>query len=217
MEYIRSLADDVAESGCFLCRYWSEPDADRTSHVVWRSDATFVVMNRFPYTNGHLLIAHAEHKGDVEDLSDAHLVEMTKAIRDAVSVLRRTIKPQGFNIGYNIGLCAGAGLPGHLHAHVVPRWSGDTNFMAVIDNTRTVPDSLDALESKLGQTIIDPFTGKPLLYKRTAKGYLLWSVGPNFKDDGGKAHPDPWGADIVWYGGGEKPPASMSDEGGGTR
>jgi ATP adenylyltransferase len=149
MEYIRSLTEDVTDEGCFLCRYWSNPGSDQTNHVVWRSDRVFAVMNRFPYTNGHLLIAYAEHTGNLEALPEPDLLAMTKAIRDAVALLGSTIKPQGFNIGYNIGQCAGAGLPGHLHAHVVPRWSGDTNFMAVIDNTRTIPDSLDALYAEL--------------------------------------------------------------------
>jgi len=149
MDYIRSLADEANGDGCFLCRYWAQPDRDRENHVVWRTAGAFVVMNRFPYTNGHLMIAHAAHKGDPTDLGVDELTEMTAAIRDAVAVLKRTISPQGFNIGYNIGRCAGAGLPNHLHAHVVPRWSGDTNFMAVLGDKRVIPDSLDALWAEL--------------------------------------------------------------------
>jgi ATP adenylyltransferase len=149
MEYIRALGQDLTDEGCFLCRYWREPDADRTHHVVWRTKSAFVVMNRFPYTTGHLLVSHAEHKADLSDLTDDGLATMTRAIRDSVVVLRVALKPQGFNIGYNVGHCAGAGLPGHLHAHVVPRWSGDTNFMAVLGDTRVVPDSLDALYAEL--------------------------------------------------------------------
>jgi ATP adenylyltransferase len=106
-------------------------------------------MNRFPYTNGHLLVASAEHKAELSELSDAALSEMTRGIRDAVEVLRGAIRPDGFNIGYNLGRCAGAGLPGHIHAHVVPRWTGDTNFMAVVGDVRVVPDSLDALHAEL--------------------------------------------------------------------
>ena len=83
------------------------------------------------------------------DLADDDLAEMTRTIRDAVSMLQETLSPQGFNIGYNIGRCAGAGLPDHLHAHVVPRWSGDTNYMAVLGNSRVIPDSLDACWSQL--------------------------------------------------------------------
>jgi len=149
MEYIRSLAPEVTDQGCFLCRYWSDPASDQANHVLWRRSSSLVVMNRFPYTNGHLLVASAEHKGELAEFSEAQLGEMTAAIRDAVAVLRATIKPNGFNIGYNLGHCAGAGLPGHLHAHVVPRWTGDTNFMAVIGDVRVVPDSLDALVVEL--------------------------------------------------------------------
>ena len=149
MEYIRSLGDEVKDEGCFLCRYWERPADDRKNHVIWRTESAFVVMNRFPYTNGHLLIAHARHQGDLTDLTEAELGRMTATIRDAVALLRKAVSPEGFNIGYNIGRCAGAGLPDHLHAHIVPRWSGDTNFMAVIDNVRVVPDSLDALWATL--------------------------------------------------------------------
>jgi ATP adenylyltransferase len=108
-----------------------------------------VCMNRFPYTNGHLLVAHAGHKGDLVDLREQELADLTAGIRDAVQVLRRVLNPQGFNIGYNLGHCAGAGLPDHLHAHVVPRWGGDTNYMAVIGDTRVIPDALDALAAQL--------------------------------------------------------------------
>ena len=149
MEYIRSLQAEQEEEGCFLCRYWQEPEADTVNHVVWRTSTALVVMNRFPYTNGHLMVAHAEHKGDLADLTDDEAMEMTRMIRDSVALLRTVVRAQGFNVGYNIGSCAGAGLPGHLHAHVVPRWGGDTNYMAVIGDTRVVPDSLDALHVEL--------------------------------------------------------------------
>jgi len=153
MEYIRSLAPEVTDQGCFLCRYWSDPASDQANHVLWRRSSSLVVMNRFPYTNGHLIVSHAEHKSDLAELTDDELSEMTRTIRDGVELLRATLRPQGFNIGYNMGYCAGAGLPGHLHAHVVPRWSGDTNFMAVIGDARVVPDSLDALYGELVKSV----------------------------------------------------------------
>ena len=144
MEFIRSLADEAEEDGCFLCRYWEHPEKDRENRVIWRTDSAFAVMNRFPYTNGHLLIAVAQHKGQLKDLSEDEIVQVTRAIRDGVSLLEDALSPQGFNVGYNLGRCAGAGLPDHLHAHIVPRWTGDTNFMAVLGDSRVVPDSLDA-------------------------------------------------------------------------
>jgi ATP adenylyltransferase len=149
MEYIRSLGEQQKEEGCFLCRYWATPENDAANHVVWRSQYIFVVMNRFPYTNGHLLVAIGEHKADMDDLGDEQLAELARGIRDSIRLLRSTLKPQGFNVGYNVGHCAGAGLPDHLHAHVVPRWSGDTNFMAVLGDIRVVPDALDALYREL--------------------------------------------------------------------
>ena len=149
MDYIRSLGEEAGDDGCFLCRDWTMPDSDREHHVVWRGTSTFVVMNRFPYTNGHLLVAHAAHKGDLADLGDVEMGEMTRTIRDAVALLQRTLHAQGFNVGYNLGRCAGAGLPDHLHAHIVPRWSGDTNYMAVIGDARVIPDALDALWKEL--------------------------------------------------------------------
>jgi ATP adenylyltransferase len=145
MDYIRSLGDEQRDDGCFLCRYWEHPDQDRANHIIWRTASTFVVMNRFPYTNGHLLIAHGAHQGDLTDLNDDELGELTRTLRDAVDILRKTLSPHGFNVGYNLGHCAGAGLPGHLHVHVVPRWRGDTNFMAVIGDSRVIPDALDSL------------------------------------------------------------------------
>ena len=152
MEYIRSLGEQATESGCFLCGYWNRAGEDAANHVIWRTPETLVVMNRFPYTNGHLLVALADHKADLHELTDDELCAMHRVIRDAVTVLRLAIKPQGFNIGYNLGHCAGAGLPGHLHAHVVPRWSGDTNFMAVLGDARVIPDSLEALYGELVTT-----------------------------------------------------------------
>ena len=149
MEYIRSLAEEDKEQGCFLCHYWSHPDQDEANRVIWRGGASFVCMNRFPYTNGHLLIACSEHRGAMGDLSPESLFEMTTMIRDAVGLLQQVVHADGFNVGFNIGHCAGAGLPGHLHAHVVPRWTGDTNFMSVLGETRMVPDSLDVLRAEL--------------------------------------------------------------------
>ena len=151
MEYIRSMTEEAQQDGCFLCKYWADPARDAENHVLWRSATCFVVMNRFPYTNGHLLIAHAGHQGDFAALSDDDLADMNRATRDAVTLLRRATKAQGFNIGYNLGHCAGAGLPDHVHGHIVPRWAGDTNYMAVIGDCRVIPDSLEAQYAELSR------------------------------------------------------------------
>ena len=149
MQYIRSLEEEQKENGCFLCDYWATPKADAENHVIWRGKSAFVVMNRFPYTNGHLLIALGDHKADLGDLSEDELSEMSRMTLDALAILRTAVRPQGVNAGYNLGHCAGAGLPGHLHGHLVPRWTGDTNFMAVLGDVRVVPDSLDVLYGEL--------------------------------------------------------------------
>ncbi|MBN2561968.1 MAG: HIT domain-containing protein [Phycisphaerae bacterium] len=141
MEYIRSLADEDKE-GCFLCSYRDSPEKDAANHVLWRTRHALVVMNRFPYTNGHLLISPYGHKEDLADLDEETFSDLWRQTRDAKAVLGHAVHPNGFNIGINLGLCAGAGLPGHLHVHVVPRWTGDTNFMAVLGDVRVVPESL---------------------------------------------------------------------------
>jgi ATP adenylyltransferase len=152
MQYIYSLEEEQGDEGCFLCRYWNDPDADARNYVVMRTASAMAVMNRYPYTTGHLLITHAQHKADLTDLTDEELGEMTRLIRDSVTILRKALRAEGFNVGYNLGQCAGAGLPGHVHAHIVPRWSGDTNFMAVIGDTRVLPEALDKLYVELVKT-----------------------------------------------------------------
>jgi len=148
MEYIRSLGGQ-GKGGCFLCDYSDAPGEDAENHVVCRTEQALMVMNRFPYTNGHLLICPLAHKPDLEDLGDAEMTGLWWLTRDAKTLLAETIGAHGFNIGINFGLCAGAGLPGHLHLHVVPRWNGDTNFMAVLGDVRVIPQSLDRLYQDL--------------------------------------------------------------------
>lgn len=148
MEYIRSIGDQ-SKSGCFLCDYRDAPGQDSDNHVICRTDHALLMMNRFPYTNGHLLVAPLGHKEDLEDLCDAEMNSLWYLTRDAKTLLADTLNPHGFNVGINFGLCAGAGLPGHLHLHVVPRWNGDTNFMAVLGDVRVIPESLDRLHKDL--------------------------------------------------------------------
>lgn len=149
MEYIESLSGD--EEGCFLCKIRDRPADDEENLLIWRGPRSLTVLNRFPYTGGHSLIAPRAHVGDLADVDDATVLEMMAAVRDIQRVLAETIRAQGFNIGINIGRCAGAGLPGHLHIHVVPRWAGDTNFMAVFGDVRVIPTSLRKLRGQLCQ------------------------------------------------------------------
>ena len=136
---------DQQPSGCFLCRYAADPRADRENLVVARGKRTLTVLNRFPYNNGHLLVAPLAHKADLEDLDDEELLEGMQALQTMTGLIRRRMSAEGFNLGLNIGRIAGAGLPGHLHWHLVPRWGGDTNFMPVLSNINVIPQSLEAL------------------------------------------------------------------------
>lgn len=132
-------------SDCFLCRYREQPNADAEQFVVTRSETAFVVLNRFPYNNGHLLIAPLAHSADLRDLDDRQMLDCGRLLQQMLDALTKVMKPDGFNVGLNLGRVAGAGLPGHLHWHIVPRWSGDTNFMSVIGETKVIPQSLAAL------------------------------------------------------------------------
>ena len=151
MEYLRSLREETEDSGCFFCRYLAQPEQDQANLVVWRGQNCFVVMNRFPYTNGHLLVAVNSHVGDPLALEPAEASELASTTWQVVDLLRAVLDPEGFNVGTNLGHAAGAGVPDHLHTHVVPRWGGDTNYMAVLGDTRVVPDSLTALYAQLTQ------------------------------------------------------------------
>jgi ATP adenylyltransferase len=115
-----------------------------------------VVLNRFPYNNGHLLIAPKAHKGRLDELTTEETLDLQQTLTRMVDVLERLMKPEGFNVGLNLGKAAGAGLPGHLHWHVVPRWNGDTNFMPVLADTRVIAQSLDALYDLLAPALANP-------------------------------------------------------------
>ena len=150
IEYIQSLAGD--DDDCFLCRYRDEPSKDSENLLLWRGRECFAVMNRFPYTGGHMLVAPLEHVAGLEDLTGSAMCEMMEMVRDLQSALTGAIGAHGFNVGMNIGRCAGAGLPGHLHLHVVPRWNGDTNFMSALGDIRVIPQALSQLYSHLRDT-----------------------------------------------------------------
>jgi ATP adenylyltransferase len=150
MEYIRSLEQDQA-GGCFMCRYWASPQEDRQNLLVWRGPAAMAILNRFPYSNGHVLVAPARHVGDLDQLSPAEMLELLAMTRDMQVLLKSAIQAQGFNVGMNFGRCAGAGLPDHLHIHVVPRWEGDTNFMPVLGQVRVIPQALETIYDLIQQ------------------------------------------------------------------
>lgn len=144
LEYI--LADK--EDSCFICQAVEEQD-DETSLVIRRGERSLCILNRYPYNNGHVLIAPCRHEAELGGLSDEELLELMTMTRDVQAALQRTMSPHGFNVGLNLGQTAGAGLPAHLHVHLVPRWESDTNFMPVIADTKVIPQALAELYQML--------------------------------------------------------------------
>jgi ATP adenylyltransferase len=142
--YVATAKPPADGDPCFLCAGLAADD-DRRNLVVLRKPLSVVVLNRFPYNNGHLLIAPRAHKGRLEEFTPAELLDVQETLRRMVSVLDELMHPDGYNIGLNLGRAAGAGLPGHLHWHIVPRWDGDTNFMPVLADAKVIVQSLDAL------------------------------------------------------------------------
>jgi ATP adenylyltransferase len=133
---------------CVFCAA-ARGENDRDSLVVHRARRNFVILNRFPYTNGHVMVVPIEHVSTLVSLQDETLVEMMRLARDAEKHLRELYRPDGLNVGLNIGRSAGAGIADHIHMHVLPRWMGDTNFMTVAGETRVLPETLDVTWEKL--------------------------------------------------------------------
>jgi ATP adenylyltransferase len=150
--YIRESAQEDGNSSCFFCHGLNGVD-DRGNLLAWRRPHSVVVLNRFPYNNGHLLVAPRVHQGRIDDLSGPDLFEPIETVQRMVGILDRMLRPQGYNIGLNMGKAAGAGLPGHLHWHVVPRWDGDTNFMPVLGQTKVLVESLREFYDRLVEEI----------------------------------------------------------------
>lgn len=137
IEYI--LADKP--QGCIFCA--GNGDDDRERLILHRTPLSFVLLNRYPYTNGHLMIAPRRHTADLNALSDAEMLDLFQTVRLSQNVLRDVAAPQGYNVGVNLGRAAGAGVDEHLHIHIVPRWNGDTNFMSAVGETRVLPEALE--------------------------------------------------------------------------
>jgi ATP adenylyltransferase len=135
---------------CFICQGLAGND-DRANLIARRTEHSVVVLNRFPYNNGHLLIAPGRHVSQLHELTTAEILDSQQTLTQMVGLLEKRMRAEGFNIGLNLGKVAGAGLPGHLHWHIVPRWFGDTNFMPLVADTKVIVQSLDALYNLLTQ------------------------------------------------------------------
>jgi ATP adenylyltransferase len=152
LAYVAAAQPPAGDDPCFICRGLAEDD-DRRNLIVLRTPLSVVVLNRFPYNNGHLLVAPRAHKGRLGELDNAEVLETMLTLHRMVEVLAGLMHPDGYNIGLNLGRAAGAGLPGHLHWHIVPRWNGDTNFMPVLADVKVIVQSLDALYELLTERL----------------------------------------------------------------
>ena len=145
---MRYIENADSSPGCIFCSKPAE-NSDQENLILWRGEKTFAILNAFPYSNGHLMITPYQHTADLDDLTDEEMLEMMAAARRGVNVLKAAFKPDGFNIGVNLGRVAGAGIADHIHIHIVPRWSGDTNFMPVLGEVRVIPESLQVVYQRL--------------------------------------------------------------------
>ncbi len=154
IQYV-SATKATEEKKCFLC---VEPKNDEEALVLGRRGSAFAIMNRFPYTNGHIMVVPVRHTGLAEELTDQEMLDMMRLVRTMVSVFKQEFNVNGINIGINVGRAAGAGLEEHIHIHMVPRWFGDTNFMPVLGETRVISEHIEASYRKLRQGLmkIDP-------------------------------------------------------------
>jgi ATP adenylyltransferase len=145
MEYVTSTGDGGA---CIFCDLFARSD-DAGAHVLFRGETAFVLLNAYPYNTGHLMVAPTRHVADLHDLEPTELSALMELTSRSVDIVQDAMSPHGFNVGMNLGAVAGAGVPGHLHVHVVPRWGGDTNFMTVVGDTKVLPEMLADTDAKL--------------------------------------------------------------------
>ncbi len=144
MEYILSKKPE----GCIFCEMPAENN-DPKNFILKRADYSYVIMNRYPYNNGHLMIVPYRHIHDLNGLDEKEMLEVMKLTRLSINCLKEAFLPDGFNVGINLGKVAGAGIEAHLHIQIVPRWAGDNSFMAVFDETRVIPEHLESTYKKL--------------------------------------------------------------------
>jgi ATP adenylyltransferase len=146
MKYIQNTKNN--DEGCVFCTAMTMRD-DEANLVIGRGHASFVMLNLFPYTSGHMMVAPFEHKANLDELTPQSRGELMELVSQCVVVLKKVYTPQAFNIGANIGEAAGAGVPGHVHLHIVPRWVGDTNFMSTVGEVRVLPESIEQTYSRV--------------------------------------------------------------------
>ena len=149
---LQYIEKDTSNGGCIFVDLPASSE-DRANLILFRGEHCFVIMNAFPYTNGHLMVAPYKHTAEIADLDDQALLEINQMLGHCVRWIRVAYNPDGFNIGINLGKAAGAGIPTHIHWHIVPRWSGDTNFMTTVGQVRVLPQSLEDSYDRLKEII----------------------------------------------------------------
>lgn len=148
------VSNNTVDKSCIFC-----PDAtgrnDRQRLILARSDHCLIMLNRYPYTGGHLMVAPLRHTAELDDLSDTEMLDLMHVLRRGRALLRQVANPDGFNVGINLGRAAGAGVEEHLHIHIVPRWNGDSNFMTVVGDVRVIPDGLMAAYDRFSAALAE--------------------------------------------------------------
>lgn len=144
------VSNNTPDQSCIFCPL---EKGDRERLILARSDNSLLMLNRYPYTGGHLMVAPLRHTAELDDLTDAELLDLMRLLRKGRRLLQRVVHPDGFNIGINLGKAAGAGVEEHLHIHIVPRWNGDSNFMTVVGDVRVIPDGLMAAYDQLSAAL----------------------------------------------------------------
>jgi ATP adenylyltransferase len=147
IEYI--LAPKPPATGESLFTRMARANDDVAYHIIARDRTCFAVLNTYPYNGGHLMVVPYKETADLNDLTDEEMADLMRLTRRCINALKQTMKPEGFNVGMNLGKCAGAGVLEHLHIHIVPRWNGDTNFMPVLADTRVIPEALADVAARL--------------------------------------------------------------------
>ncbi len=140
-------------SGSFLLDYWNQPEQDRAHHVLIRNDHGLIMLNKYPYSNGHLLVALGDARPSLTDYAPEQRAELWKLVDQAAALVERALEPQGMNIGVNQGRAGGAGVPSHLHVHVMPRWNGDTNFITTVGGIRVIPSALEMMYERFMKAV----------------------------------------------------------------
>ena len=143
---INYISSKIKAKGCIFCRAKKSQPND---YVVFKTKKSICLLNIYPYNNGHLLVSPLRHIADIDLMQEAEVLDMFKCLKRAKGLLQKVLKPQGYNIGFNLSRSAGAGITGHLHLHIVPRWVGDTNFMPVIGNSKVISQALEELSKRL--------------------------------------------------------------------